>query len=104
MDKSMMNDWTVYNNTKKWQDLTDEQSGALLLRHYKWLEQMQIQSKSSGNWFDVDRPQWTDIAVYRVVGPELEMWEVMRDDIHLSGTLNANSIAWALVQLGWTKV
>jgi hypothetical protein len=99
-----MSDWTIYNNESEWQDLSDERKGLLLLACHKSNGNTMLRVNEIGDSQEVNMVHWISCSVvYRAIKPEAQMWEMMRDDIHLSGTLNASLIAKKLTAMGWTK-
>lgn len=58
-------DWSVHNNELPWNQLSDQQKGALLLQHHQdgviWFNQVGRQ----GDWKKTDVPSWLWSLVYR---------------------------------------
>jgi hypothetical protein len=97
--------WTIYNNTKQWQNLSDEQKGALLLHIHKSSDGkccIKYHSIDYDVWREALHPKCIDNRAYRAIKPQPEMWEVMRDD-WLGHCNTEDSSFKAMVKIGWTK-
>jgi hypothetical protein len=97
-----MSTWTIYNNIKPWQHLSNEQKGSLLLANQQGAVINRI-CKSTGVLVEqLHAHSWLHNTTYFAVKSEPEMWEVLRDD--LMSVTNLHECGYKkMIAMGWTK-
>jgi hypothetical protein len=94
--------WTIYNNDKAWQDLSDKQKGKLLLAGHNGI----TISMSNGIFF---KPAFSNgSAIYKAikhetVKPEPTMEELFMADLSECNTGLLKHIPEPMIAKGWTK-
>jgi hypothetical protein len=87
--------WTIYNNEKAWEDLSDKQKGKLLLAAHEKVEFKNVYHKTPK--FDCKE------KVYTAIKPELIMADLFFADWIECKTRDVKMLAEHMIAKGWTK-
>jgi hypothetical protein len=94
--------WTIYNNDKAWQDLSDKQKGKMLLAGHNGI----TISMSSGIFF---KPAFSNgSAIYKAIKPETVKPEPTMEELFISdwkefSTGLLSELAPQMIANGWNK-